>query len=50
MWHACYREYHNTAYAPYRKRDAISAVTALMEGSMVRIAKMVAGWIRMGFV
>jgi len=51
MWHACYREYYDTAYLPhYEQRDAISASIALMEGSMVRIAAMVAGWVRVGFV
>ena len=51
MWHACYREYHDTAYSPYfQQRDAISASIALMEGSMVRIATVVVGWVRVGFV
>jgi uncharacterized protein YdiU (UPF0061 family) len=51
MWHACFREYHDTAYLPYyEQRDAISASIALMEGSMDRIATMVAGWVRVGFV
>lgn len=51
MWHACYRKYHNTAYAPYfEKGDAILASMALMDGSMVRITKMVAGWVQVVFV
>lgn len=51
MWHACYREYYDTAYLPYyEQRDAISASIALIEGSMDRIATMVAGWVRVGFV
>lgn len=51
MWHACYREYHDTAYSPYYDNgDAISASIALMEGTMDRIATMVAGWVRVGFV
>jgi len=51
MWHACYREYYNTAYAPYyEKKDAKSAALALLDGAMNNIAKMVGGWIRVGFV
>ncbi|KAL3823432.1 hypothetical protein ACHAXA_010192 [Cyclostephanos tholiformis] len=50
MWHACYREYHDEAYAPYvQEGDAISAASALMEGAMASIAEMVGGWIRVGF-
>lgn len=51
MWHACYREYYRDAYAPYwETKDAQGAAMALMEGAMTRIAKMVGGWIRVGFV
>lgn len=51
MWHACYREYHAAAYAPFfEEKDAKSAAMALMEGAMENISKMVAGWIRVGFV
>jgi hypothetical protein len=51
MWHACYREYHDEAYAPhFGGGDAMAAASALMEGAMVRIAGMVGGWIRVGFV
>lgn len=51
MWHACYREYYDEAFAPYwEKKDAKGAAMALMEGSMKRIAEMVAGWVRVGFV
>ena len=51
MWHACYREYHDTAYAPYYDtKDAKNAALALMNGSMTNIAKMIGGWIRVGFV
>jgi uncharacterized protein YdiU (UPF0061 family) len=50
MWHACYREYHDEAYAPHvGGGDAMSAASALMEGAMVSIAAMVGGWIRVGF-
>jgi len=51
MWHACYREYHAEAYAPHwETKDATGAAVALMEGAMERIAEMVGGWIRVGFV
>jgi len=51
MWHACFREYYDEAYAPYwESKDAKSAAMALMDAAMVRIAKMVAGWVRVGFV
>ena len=51
MWHAGYREYYNTAYAPYyEKKDAKSAALALLDGAMNNIAKMIGGWIRVGFV
>lgn len=51
MWHACYREFYQTAYAPYfERKDAKGAALALMEGAMANIAKMVGGWIRVGFV
>lgn len=51
MWHACFREYYDEAYAPYwESKDAKSAAIALMDSAMVRIAKMVAGWVRVGFV
>ncbi|KAL3776596.1 hypothetical protein HJC23_005796 [Cyclotella cryptica] len=51
MWHACYREYYDEAYAPYwEMKDATSAALALMKASMKRIAEMVAGWVRVGFV
>lgn len=51
MWHACFREYYDVAYSPYwQSKDAKSAAMALLDAAMVRIAKMVAGWIRVGFV
>ena len=51
MWHACYREYYEEAYEPYfDKRDVKGAALALMERSMCKIADMVAGWVRVGFV
>ena len=51
MWHACYREFYRSAYAPHREaRDAKGAAVALMEGSMAKLAKMVGGWVRVGFV
>jgi len=51
MWHACYREYYNEAYAPFHDaKDAKGASLALMEGAMTRISDMVGGWVRVGFV
>lgn len=51
FWHACYREYYETAYEPYyEEKDAKSAALALMNGAMNNIAKMIGGWIRVGFV
>ena len=51
MWHACYREYYEEAYEPYfEKKDVKGAALALMEHSMCKIADMVAGWVRVGFV
>ena len=42
MWHACFREYYDEAYAPYwESKDAKSAAIALLDAAMVRIAKMV---------
>lgn len=51
LWHACYREFYSDAYAPFIEvKDAKGAALALMQGSMKKIAKMVAGWVRVGFV
>jgi uncharacterized protein YdiU (UPF0061 family) len=51
MWHACYREFYSEAYAPFwEERDAQSAALALLKCSMNRIAEMVSGWVRVGFV
>ena len=51
LWHAAFREYYDEAYAPYfESKDAKSAAIALLDAAMVRIAKMVAGWVRVGFV
>ncbi|KAL7546062.1 hypothetical protein ACHAWF_009545 [Thalassiosira exigua] len=51
MWHACYREFHGEAYAPFfPKKDAKGAALALMEGAMTKVAQMVANWVRVGFV
>ncbi|EED88344.1 predicted protein, partial [Thalassiosira pseudonana CCMP1335] len=51
MWHACYREYYNDAYEPYwESKDAKSAAMALMNGTMNTLSRMVANWVRVGFV
>lgn len=50
IWHACYREYKETAYDPYiQDKDLASAATVLLEESAERLAEMVAGWVRVGF-
>lgn len=50
IWHACYREYKETAYDPfYEQKDLASAATVLLNESAERLAKMVAGWVRVGF-
>lgn len=50
IWHACYREYKDTAYDPYyEKGDIASAAAVLLEQSATDIATMVAQWIRVGF-
>mmetsp|Transcript_32756 Transcript_32756/g.79293 ORF Transcript_32756/g.79293 Transcript_32756/m.79293 type:complete len:870 (-) Transcript_32756:471-3080(-) len=51
MWHAAYREFYETAYAPYfDKKDSKAASLAVLDGAMNNIARMVGGWIRVGFV
>lgn len=50
IWHACYREYRDTAYDPFiGKKDLVGASKALLEESAHRLAAMVAGWVRVGF-
>lgn len=50
IWHACYREYRETAYQPYiATNDLAQAATVLLEESAHKLAAMVAGWIRVGF-
>lgn len=50
IWHACKREYRQEAYDPFiAKKDLESAASKLLEHSAVRIAEMVANWVRVGF-
>ena len=50
VWHACYREYKETAYDPFIEQDDLaSAATVLLNESAEKIATMVADWIRVGF-
>ena len=50
IWHACYREYRDTAYDPFiGKKDLVGASKVLLEESAHRLAAMVAGWVRVGF-
>ena len=51
VWHACYREFRDTAYTPfYSTNDIASAAETLLHESAQRLAAMVAHWIRVGFV
>jgi uncharacterized protein YdiU (UPF0061 family) len=51
MWHACYREFYDKAYAPfYEEKEAKRAALVLLDCSMNKIAEMVADWVRVGFV
>jgi uncharacterized protein YdiU (UPF0061 family) len=51
LWHVCYREFFAEAYAPYiEKKDAKGAALAMLDSSMNKLAKMVADWVRVGFV
>jgi serine/tyrosine/threonine adenylyltransferase len=50
VWHACYREFRDDAYTPFRDTDDIaSAATVLLERSAERLAEMTSHWIRVGF-
>jgi uncharacterized protein YdiU (UPF0061 family) len=50
IWHACFREYKETAYDPFfEKGDLASATRVLLEESAERLAEMVANWVRVGF-
>ena len=50
VWHACFREFKETAYDPYyQSKDIAAAATVLLEESADRIATMVAEWVRVGF-
>lgn len=50
IWHACYREFKETAYDPFiDEKDLKSAARVLLEQSRHSIANMVADWIRVGF-
>lgn len=50
IWHACYREFRDDAYAPYRESNDIeAAATVLLTESANRLATMVGHWIRVGF-
>ena len=50
VWHACYREFKETAYDPYiDSKDLASAATVLLDKSAEAIATMVAEWVRVGF-
>jgi len=50
LWHAAYREFYDVAYEPFREgEDLEGCVVAMLEGSAEGIAKMVAGWVRVGF-
>lgn len=51
MWHACYREFYAEGYSPFNeKKDAKGAALAMLDSSMIKLAEMVANWVRVGFV
>ncbi|KAL7513463.1 hypothetical protein ACHAXN_011936 [Cyclotella atomus] len=51
MWHACYREFYAEGYSPFiEKKDAKGAALAMLDSSMIKLAEMVANWVRVGFV
>jgi uncharacterized protein YdiU (UPF0061 family) len=51
VWHACYREYRHAAYEPFHEtRDIAAAAHVLLKQAADRIAAMVAGWVRVGFI
>jgi len=50
LWHACFVEYPDTCYEPFRtKDDLMGASKCLLDRSMDGIATMVAQWVRVGF-
>lgn len=50
IWHACYREFRDTAFTPYKDNNDIeSAATVLLNESAKKLASMVGNWIRVGF-
>ena len=50
IWHACFREYKQKAYDPFiESKDIAGAAAVLLDESALRLAEMVADWIRVGF-
>jgi len=50
IWHAAYREFYEDAYVPYfEKNDLKNCVDTMLRKSAENIARMVAGWVRVGF-
>ena len=50
VWHACYREYRDIAYDPYRAtNDIAAAATVFLHETAKRLSSTVAQWIRVGF-
>jgi len=50
VWHACYVEYPDTCYEPFRANDDLmGASKCMLDRSMEGIATMVAEWVRVGF-
>lgn len=51
FWHACYREYRDTAYIPFiESNDLYNAADVFLKQSAKSIATMIGHWIRVGFV
>ena len=50
VWHACYREFPRDCYDPFKDSgDILAASKCLLDRSLMGIATMVAGWVRVGF-
>lgn len=50
VWHACYREFREEAFVPFKEEnDIVGAATVLLDQSADRLATMTANWIRVGF-
>ena len=50
IWHSAFREFYKEAYLPFKEANDIKGcLKAILHHSAVNLAKMVSGWIRVGF-